>query len=37
MDQAAASTQNLISYAKNNDPSTRGTYEQALAVFEAGQ
>jgi hypothetical protein len=24
-------------YAKNNDPSTWGTYEQALAVFERGQ
>ena len=24
-------------YAKNNDPSTWGTYEQALAAFEAGQ
>ena len=27
---------NPTSYAKNNDPSTWGTYEQALAVFEAG-
>lgn len=25
------------SYAKNNDPSTWGSYEQALAVFEAGK
>ena len=24
-------------HAKNNDPSTWGTYEQALAAFEAGQ
>ena len=24
-------------YAKNNDPTTWGTYEQALAAFEAGQ
>jgi hypothetical protein len=24
-------------YAKNNDPSTWGTYEEALAAFEAGQ
>ena len=28
---------NPTSYAKNNDPSTWGTYEQALAVFEAGK
>jgi putative DNA primase/helicase len=24
-------------FAKNNDPSTWGTYEEALAAFEAGQ
>ena len=38
MGQAAVSAEaTLASYAKNNDPSTWGTYEQALAVFEAGQ
>jgi primase-polymerase (primpol)-like protein len=24
-------------YAKNNDPNTWGTYEEALAAFDAGQ
>ena len=37
MDQAATSADNPSRYAKNNDPSTWGTYEQALAAFEAGQ
>ena len=37
MDQAAISARKPNRYAKNNDPSTWGTYEQALAAFEAGQ
>jgi hypothetical protein len=28
---------NPIQYARNNDPSTWGTYEEALAAFEAGR
>ena len=34
---AAASRRNPQEYAKNNDPKTWGTYEEALAAFDAGQ
>ena len=37
MDQAAASAQKPERYAKNNDPSTWGTYAAGLAAFEAGK